>query len=235
MGARYVVALDGPAGVGKSTVARTLAQRLGAVYVSSGLVYRAAAWGTLRDGVPADDAEAVRAWLKKRRIELQATGNEAHVFLDGENLTERLHTPEVSERASRLAALPEVRQALLKCQREMAERHPAVVMEGRDIGSAIFPDTPYKFYLEADEAERARRRFEELRAQGTALDHPKVQEAIRSRDALDSSRSTAPLRVPEGAHTVDTTRLGVPEVVEKVLKHMESMPFQAAPPSERRG
>jgi cytidylate kinase len=117
----------------------------------------------------------------------------------------------------------------------MAERHPAVVMEGRDIGSAIFPDTPYKFYLEADEAERARRRFEELRAQGTALDHPKVQEAIRSRDALDSSRSTAPLRVPEGAHTVDTTRLGVPEVVEEVLKHMESMPFQAAPSSERRG
>ncbi|UCF80625.1 MAG: (d)CMP kinase [Acidobacteriota bacterium] len=235
MGARYVVALDGPAGVGKSTVARTLAQRLGAVYVSSGLVYRAAAWGTLHDGVSADDAEAVWAWLNKRRIELRAIGNEAHVFLDGENLTERLHTLEVSERASRLAALPEVRQALIERQREMAERHPAVVMEGRDIGSAIFPDTPYKFYLEADEAERARRRLEELRAQGAALDHPKVQEAIRSRDALDSSRSTAPLRVPEGAHTVDTTDLGVPKVVEKILKHMESMSFQAAQSSERPG
>lgn len=219
---RVIIAVDGPAGVGKTSAARGLARRLGCLFVSSGLVYRAAAWGTARDGVSLDDAVGLVDWLKKHPVVYLNVSGEARVLVGGLDVSDRrLHTPEVSERASKLAALPEIRERLLNCQREVAASR-SVVMEGRDVGTVVFPGADAKFFLEAGEDVRAARRTKELREQGHTAGTEEVQAALNSRDALDSNRSVSPLRQAADAEKIDTSGLDLAGVIAKLGERVEA-------------
>ncbi|HEX5225835.1 MAG TPA: (d)CMP kinase [Solirubrobacteraceae bacterium] len=199
-----VIAIDGPAGAGKSTVARALAARLGFTYLDSGAMYRAVGMLALRD--PAADPGAL---ARSARIELAAAGTDApRVLLDGIDVTGEIRTPEVSEAASRVAALPEVRAALVARQRELLAAGDWVA-EGRDIGTVVAPDAELKVYLDADPDERARRRAREL-----GVDQAGVRAEQSLRDERDRSREQSPLRAPDGAVILDTTALDVEGAVD---------------------
>ncbi len=199
-----VIAIDGPAGAGKSTVARALAARLGFTYLDSGAMYRAVGMLALRD--PAADPGAL---ARSARIELAAAGTDApRVLLDGIDVTGEIRTPEVSEAASRVAALPEVRAALVARQRELLAAGDWVA-EGRDIGTVVAPDAELKVYLDADPDERARRRAREL-----GVDQAGVRAEQSLRDERDRSREQSPLRAPDGAVILDTTSLDVEGAVD---------------------
>ncbi|MGO9489292.1 MAG: (d)CMP kinase [Solirubrobacteraceae bacterium] len=198
-----VIAIDGPAGAGKSTVARALAAALGYTYLDSGAMYRSVALLSLAS--PGADAAGL---AREARIELDQPGGV--VMLDGEDVSARIRVPEVTERASLLAADPAVREALVAKQRELLARGDWVA-EGRDIGTVVAPDAALKVYLDADPAERARRRAVEL---GADLDGVLAEQTIR--DERDRSRAASPLRPAEGALRLDTTGLSVEQVVERI-------------------
>ena len=204
-----VIAIDGPAASGKSSVSRGVASALGCLFVSSGHFYRAIAWGVHRDSVALD---AVAAWLPARRIQIDEASTGLRILIDGEDATPHLSASEVATLVSRLASLPAVRDTV-NAHLRMLARHHDLVMEGRDIGSVVFPETPYKFYLDASPEERARRRSRE----GSS-------DPVAERDRLDATRATAPLIIPEGAFVVDTTHLSLEEVIATVLSHLETLP-----------
>ena len=199
-----VVAIDGPAGAGKSTVARALARALGFTYLDSGAMYRAAALALLeRGGAASEAAERADIRLGER------------VLLDGRDVTADIRTPEVTEAAAKVAANPAVRAALVRKQRELLSSGDWVA-EGRDIGTVVAPDAPVKVFLTADAAERARRRADEL---GADVDTVRRDQALR--DAQDSTREHSPLRLAPGAVELDTTGLSVDEVVERIVALVE--------------
>lgn len=201
------VAIDGPAGVGKTTSARGLAARLGFLYVDTGAMYRALALKALRGGVPPDDAAAAGALAGATRVWLEADGaGGVAVSLDGENVTGLIRTGEVSDAASRIAVHAGVRERMVALQREVA-RGRSVVMEGRDIGTRVLPDAEVKIFLTATPEERARRRWKELEARGEAAAREAVLAGIRERDARDSGREVDPLRPAADAAIIDCTLL----------------------------
>ncbi|HEX5484316.1 MAG TPA: (d)CMP kinase [Terriglobia bacterium] len=212
-----VIAIDGPAGAGKSTVARKLASRLGLHYVDSGATYRAAALKVLRDGVSVEDLPAVNSSVASARIELQPGNSALRVLLDGEDVTEPIRLPEVTLAAARISCLPEVRQKLIALQRGFLAP-PGVVMDGRDIGTVVFPDAPLKIFLTAGSEERARRRLgdEKKRRQNTTLDQTAYE--IGRRDQLDAERKISPLIPAADASTIDSSLLTADLVVEKILE-----------------
>jgi CMP/dCMP kinase len=212
---RIIVAIDGPAGAGKSTLARRVAERLGFVYINSGAMYRAIALWALRLGVDLSDMHRLAELAKAAKIDL-GEGN-GRVFLNGEDVTEALRDSKVSEAASKVSAVPAVRRALLAIQRNMAEQH-SVVMEGRDIGSVVFPHAQVKIFLDADPKERAHRRALELQQKGHAADVHVVAGELEKRDNRDRKRSEAPLVQAPDAELVDTTGLSLDQVEEVVLK-----------------
>jgi cytidylate kinase len=212
---RIVIAIDGPAGAGKSTVARRVADRLGFVYINSGAMYRAVALWALRNGTDLDDMHRLEMLARAARIEFGV--GDGSVYLNGENVTEALRTAEVSMAASRVSAVPGVRRALIPLQRGIAESS-SVVMEGRDIGSVVFPDAKIKVYLDANPSERARRRALELQSRGEFADVEAVTASIRERDARDCTRQEAPLVQAPDAHFIDSTGLSLDEVEAKVLQ-----------------
>ncbi|MGQ9633369.1 MAG: (d)CMP kinase [Bryobacteraceae bacterium] len=212
---RLVVAIDGPAGAGKSTLARRIADKLGILYIDSGAMYRAIGLWALRAGIDLEDAQRLEQLAQHAQIELKPEGG--RVFLNGEDVTEAIRTPEVSEAASKASALPGVRRAMVEQQRRMA-RETSVVMEGRDIGTVVFPHADVKIFLDADPAERARRRMEEAKARGAHPDPLQMQREIDERDARDRSRSTAPLLQAPDAVYLDSTGLKISEVEDKVLR-----------------
>ena len=203
-----VIAIDGPAGSGKSTVARALAAHLGLRYLDTGAMYRAVAFAVLRSGGDPEDAAATAATA--RRIDLDI-GLDA-VIVDGVDATVEIRGPEVSRAVSVVAANPEVRKELVSRQREWANRHGGGVLEGRDIGTVVFPDAELKVYLTADPEERARRRAKEV----TDLDYETVAADIARRDAADTSRATDPLVEAADATVVDTTGLEIGQVVDHI-------------------
>ncbi|MEM8704943.1 MAG: (d)CMP kinase [Actinomycetota bacterium] len=203
-----VIAIDGPAGSGKSTVARALAQHLGLKYLDTGAMYRAVAFAVLRAGGDPDDAEATAALA--RVVDLDITLD--RVMVDGVDATVEIRGPEVSRAVSSVAANPEVRKELVSRQREWANKRGGGVLEGRDIGTVVFPDAELKVYLTADPEERARRRAKEV----TDLDYEQVAADIARRDAADTSRDADPLVEAEDAAVVDTTGLNIDEVVEAI-------------------
>jgi cytidylate kinase len=214
-----IIAIDGPSGAGKSTAGRALAARLGYAFLDTGAMYRALALQALRRGVALNDAEALAALARRSRIDLAPHGQ--GVRLDGEDVTAAIRTREVSAAASRVSVHGEVRREMVARQREMG-RAGGVVLDGRDIGTAVFPDADVKFYVDADPAQRARRRQEELAAAGVDADLRAIEEEIRARDQVDSTRTDSPLTRAQGAVHVDTTGLAPQTVVERMLEVVEA-------------
>jgi cytidylate kinase len=214
-----VVAIDGPSGAGKSTAGRAVAERLGYVFLDTGAMYRALALAALREGIPLDDATSVAALAGRVRLDLQPGGA---VILDGQDVTSALRTQEVGAAASRVSVHPSVRRHMVARQREMGQAG-GVVMDGRDIGTAVFPDADVKFYVDAHPRQRAMRRHEELAQRGLPSDLDTIEREIRERDHADSTRAESPLtRAPDAIH-LDTTELGLEEVVRRMLAAVEAV------------
>jgi cytidylate kinase len=211
-----VVAIDGPAASGKSTVARQTAQALGWIYVDSGALYRGLTWKALRENVDTARPADVAALLPRIAWDFFEDQRAIRFTLDGEDPGQQLRSELVSKAASDIAAVPEVRAFVVSELRKMTAFGP-LVMEGRDIGSVVFPDTPFKFYLDANPAERARRRAAELAQAEGGGDVAQVLSSLTRRDQKDSDRKTAPLQIPLGARVIDSTQLGIADVVALIL------------------
>jgi cytidylate kinase len=211
------IAIDGPAGAGKSTVAKAVASRLRYVYIDTGAMYRALAWAVLQAGISVEDEEAVAALLQHNRIRLERSGDEQRVFWNDTDVTGEIRTPEVSRYASIVASYGAVRRQMLILQRRMAEQGN-VVMDGRDIGTHVLPDAEVKIFLTASIRERAERRLAELMARGHATTVEELEADIAERDRRDSERDVAPLRQAEDAVLVDTTGRTVEDVVDHILQ-----------------
>ena len=214
-GGKIVVAIDGPAGSGKSTVAKRVAEALGFLYIDTGAMYRAVGWRALADGVALDDAPRLERLAREARIELQSSP--PRVWLNGREVTAAIRSPEVSDAASRVSAIPGVRRALVEKQRQMAAER-SVVMEGRDIGSVVFPQAEVKIFLDADPAVRAERRLRDLRARGETPSLAEMVRELEQRDRRDRTRADSPLvQAPDAIH-VDTTRLSIEQVEQIILR-----------------
>lgn len=211
----FLVAIDGPAASGKSTTARLVAERLGFRFLDTGAMYRALTWKVLAAGVDPADAAAVAALVEGVKLELVPGTPEDRLRVDGEDVTERIREPDVTRAVSLVASVPAVRRALVRLQREVARAGPCVV-EGRDIGTVVFPDAPVKIFLVASLEERARRRRQELGDRSPSVED--LAEEIRRRDAMDEGREDSPLRRAADAIEVDTTGLTVDEVVERIYR-----------------
>jgi cytidylate kinase len=214
---RVVVAIDGPAGAGKSTIAKRVAARLGFIYIDSGAMYRAVALWALRQKVDPGDMHRVEQLAIAAEIEL-APGR---IRLNGEDVTDAIRTPEVSAGASKVAVIPGVRRALVAKQRAMGECS-SVVMEGRDIGTVVFPGADVKIYLDADPRERVRRRLGDVRASGEEIPESALAAQMKERDLRDSTRADGPLAQAPDAAYLDSTSLTAEEVEEAILKIVRS-------------
>lgn len=204
-----VIAIDGPAASGKSSVARALARRIGWLYVNSGAMYRAVTWLAVSHGVPCDDAGKVLGLLDTTDFACGMRDGESTILLDGADPDLHLTEPAVNANVSAIASIPEVRRILVEKQREFAVAND-IVMEGRDIGSVVFPETPYKFYIDASPEVRARRRA----SQGFA-------DTIAARDKIDTTRRTSPLVIAEDAHVVDSSNLTIDGVVGEIVGRLK--------------
>lgn len=210
------IAIDGPAGAGKSTVAKKVAKELSFVYVDTGAMYRAMALYLLRKGVNREDPDEIGEACQNAEISIEYQNGEQIVLLDGENVNAHLRTEEVSAMASVSSAVPRVREKLLDLQRKLA-RTMSVVMDGRDIGTTILPDADVKIYLTASSLTRARRRYLEYQEKGEACDLAEIQKTIEERDQRDMTREISPLCQAEDAVLVDSSELTIDETVEKIL------------------
>ncbi len=215
------IAIDGPAGSGKSTIGHRVATRLGYLYFDTGVVYRAVTWLALVRDVPLDDEDRLTHLAATVGIDIRdpgaaGDGRLATVLGDGVDITWEIRRPEVDASVSRVAAYPRVRQALIGQQRRIG-RAGRVVMVGRDIGTVIMPDADLKIYLDASVAERARRRFQEMKGNGQDTTYETVLQAMQRRDAYDSTRATAPLRAAADAITIDSTDLATEQTLARVL------------------
>jgi cytidylate kinase len=204
-----IVAIDGPSASGKSSVARKLAQWLGFAYVNSGAIYRAITWHILQKGIGARDRDRVSQAAEAARITCYLRNNESRIFINDVDPTDHLRDDRVNESVSCVSSVPRVRQIVVQKMRDCARNHD-LVMEGRDIGSVVFPDTPYKFYVDASIEVRLQRRL----AQGQ-------RDAITMRDHADSSRLVSPLVVPKDAHVIDTSHLTIEGVVSEIIAQLK--------------
>lgn len=211
------VAIDGPSGAGKSTVARAAAARLGYVYVDTGAMYRAIGLAVCRKGLLGDDAADIVAVLPEITLALTYQDGAQHILLCGEDVSEDIRTPEIAKYASKVSAVPEVRQFLLNTQRDMA-KNGNILMDGRDIGTVILPDAPVKIFLTASAEARAQRRYLELREKGQQVTLDDVLHDIRQRDHQDMTRAVAPLKQAEDAVLLDTSDITLEQSIEAVLR-----------------
>lgn len=210
----FAIAIDGPAASGKSTVARRLAQRLGLIMINTGAMYRAIAWATLQKSINVADTEAVVLMLDQTDVGCGVRNGVSTILIDGEEPGDALREDAVNQRVSQIAAIPEVRELLVAKQREYLELG-SLVMEGRDIGSVVFPDTPYKLYIDASEEVRLARRS----AEG-------LEDIVSKRDAEDSQRKASPLIVAEGATVIDSSEMDIDQVVEASLQVLQTQGLQ---------
>jgi len=215
-----IIAIDGPAGAGKSTVARLLAKELGFVYLDTGAIYRALTLKALDRNINFQDESAVVAMCKDTQIVIHNNQNGSiKVLLDSEDVSQKIRSPRVTQYVSDLAKIRGVREEMLKLQRNIA-KHDNSVVDGRDIGTVIFPDAEKKFYLDAEFNERVTRRFKELKEAGNQITLADVESDLRNRDNIDSTRQFAPLKKADDAVYVDTTNMSIEEVVNTILKSL---------------
>jgi len=214
-----VVAIDGPAGSGKSTVARLTAQRLGYSLVDTGAIYRCVGLSALREGLALDDNQRVGELAARLKIRFASADDGQRVVLNEEDVSVVIREPDVSQAASRVSALPLVREALLQTQRELG-RDGGVVLEGRDIGTVVFPDAEVKVFLNAPDEVRARRRFDELRAKGKSVTLEETLSEMQRRDQRDTTREVAPLKPAADAVIIETGSLTVDQVTERVIEQV---------------
>lgn len=213
------ITIDGPSGVGKSTISRRLATRLGFTYLDTGAMYRAVAWYINKNSVNPDDAAALQAALEAISIDLMPAASETDdvtVLLNGEDISDRIRSPEMSMLASKISALAAVRSRLTLMQQELGRRGD-IVAEGRDTGTVVFPGAAFKFYLDASPVVRAERRASQLEARGQAVERQKLLEMTIARDRQDSERAIAPLKKADDALLIDTTELDVNQVLRAIL------------------
>jgi len=222
-----IIAIDGPAGAGKSTIAKEVARRFSLLYIDSGAMYRAVAWKALREKVNLSDEQAVAGLAKALRIKLKPDRSITRVFADEEEITGEIRRPEITDASSKIATIGLVRETMVKQQQAMA-RASGVVMEGRDIGTIVFPETPLKFYLDASTRERARRRRKDLEQAGFPVNLDDLEREVRDRDERDSSRSESPLKRVKDAMYIDTTAMSAEEVVQAICERIESFGGKAA-------
>jgi cytidylate kinase len=229
--AARVIAIDGPASSGKSTTARLVAKRLGYLYLDTGAMYRAVTLKALRAGVDIDDEKALEEMARDTSLKMTFKEDQLRVFLNGEEVTSPIRSPEVNENVSKVSAYPGVRRAMVALQRKFASEvagsgsggeERGIVAEGRDMGTVVFPDAELKVFLTCDLHERAKRRHSELESQGVDFSPHKVRKNLEARDEIDSTREDSPLKRAEGAVIVDTTNLTIGEQVEEVLKYVNS-------------
>jgi cytidylate kinase len=211
-----VITIDGPAGVGKSTVARQLATRLGYDYLDTGALYRAVAWKVRESGISPTDADALKTLLASTRITMEPSTSRPRVLVDGRDVTAEIRSPETSRLASVVSAIPAVREWLLPVQRAQVPEG-GVVAEGRDLGTVVFPTADLKFFLEADVDVRADRRHQELVATGHERPLATTSQEIKARDDRDRTRQVAPLARASDAHVIDTSALDIDQVVDQMM------------------
>lgn len=209
------IAIDGPAGAGKSTIAKILAARLGILYLDTGAMYRAVGYKAIKSGVSVSDIAAVENMLKNTTVDVKVEDGVQHVYLDGEDVSGVIRTPEVSRAASDISALPPVRHAMVDLQRIIAAKQDTV-LDGRDVGTFVLPNAEHKFFLTASVEERAKRRYKELVGRGENCDFEKIRKDIETRDYNDSHRALAPLKKADDAVEVDTTFMTIEEVADKL-------------------
>jgi len=214
-----IVAIDGPSGVGKTTVSKRVARRLSVPQIDTGAMYRAIAVAALRQNVPTSDAERLASIAESSRIDFRGAADDAKVFLNDEDVSSEIRTPEISMMASTISAIPAVRRTLVRLQQELGMRSGGV-LEGRDIGTKVFPSTPHKFFLTAIPDERARRRHLELQVKGVTQPLDSVLEEMNRRDQQDSGRADSPLTWDDTYEVIDTSALTIDEVVERIVGHV---------------
>ena len=215
-----IITIDGPSGVGKSSVSRKIAAATGFIYLDTGAMYRGVGWYFLHHDVSLDDAGMMAAKLAELELELLPALDEESdvgVLVNGQNVSEAIRTPDMAMVASRVSAIPVVREILTNIQRNYGEKGK-IVAEGRDTGTIVFPRAAYKFFLDAQPEERAKRRVLQLQARGVAADFKKILSMTLERDKNDSERAIAPLRKAQDAHSIDTTGVTIQQVVEKILQ-----------------
>ncbi len=210
------IAIDGPSGAGKSTIARAVANHFHLLHLDTGALYRALGFFALREGVPPKDEVAVRGLLRRAQVDVSLQGGLQHTLLNGEDVSGLIRTQEVSQAASDISTLADVRAAMTDLQRSISKAR-GVVMDGRDIGTYVLPDAPYKFFVTAADTERARRRFLELQQNGQPIAYADVLCQVRARDQQDENRAIAPLRRAQDAMLIDTTALTIEEAIAAVI------------------
>jgi cytidylate kinase len=215
-----VITIDGPAGAGKSTVSRTLAKKLDLIYLDTGPMYRAVALKAKREGIPFTNGNALFDMCEKINIHFKATGDNPAIFIDNEDVSAQIRMPEMDMLSSSVSAVPEVRKAMTALQRKIGEKG-GIVAEGRDMGTVVFPDADYKFFITASPEVRARRRYDERRARNEEIDLDKVEADIKKRDEQDQSRKIAPLKPADDAIFIDTSEMDVDRVIDTILSHIK--------------
>jgi len=216
-----IIAIDGPAAVGKSTMGKIIARELGFLYIDTGAIYRAITWKVLKNNINAYDEDMISNLVSNICITIERANSKSlndyyHIFVDGEDVTEEIRNPRIDQNVSQIAKLPKIRKQLIYLQRKLAEKGN-IVMEGRDIGSVILPQADIKFYFTAPEEERIKRRYKELTNKGYSIDYEVVKKQIAQRDEIDSKRKYAPLIKAKDAILVDSTEKSIEEVKDKVL------------------
>lgn len=211
-----IIAIDGPAGAGKSTIAKIIAKQLGLVYIDTGAMYRAVGLKAKRNNIACSEQEKIEEMLKNTEVELKNENGATAVYLDGENVSTEIRLPEISRMASDISAVPAVRYAMVEMQRSMANKTDTI-LDGRDIGTFVLPNADVKIFLTASVEERAERRYKELIARGENVKREDVRSDIEKRDYNDSHRALAPLKKADDATEVDTTGMTIDQVCEKII------------------
>jgi cytidylate kinase len=217
-----IIAIDGPAAVGKSTMGKLIARELGFLYIDTGAIYRAITWKVLKNNININDEEMISSMVSNTYITIERANKKSlndyyHIFVDGEDVTEEIRNPMIDQNVSQIARLPKIRKQLIYLQRELAEKGN-IVMEGRDIGSVILPKADIKLYFTASEEERIKRRYKELIDKGYNVDYEEVKKQIVQRDEIDSKRKYAPLIKAKDAILIDSTKKSIEEVKDEILK-----------------